>query len=183
MALHLGHRESIDFDFFSSAPLRASELLSTLPFARDAQILQSGRETVTLRIDRGGPVILSFFGNLSFGQLSAPEVVAPGGIKIASLPDLMATKLKAVFQRSEAKDYFDIAAILETGVSLAAGLGGAIALFGTNFNPALPLKALTYYGDGDLESVPEQVRKRLIAAVSETRELPEMKVHSSIIGG
>lgn len=180
VALRLGHRSSIDFDFFSSSPVSVPELEATLPFARDAQILRSESNTVTLRIDRGGPVTLSFFGNLSFGQLAAPD--ESGGIKIASLADLMATKLKAVFQRSEAKDYFDIAAMIEAGVSLASGLGGAVALFGPNFNPTLSLKALSYFGDGDLKTVPDEVRAGLMAAVKETRELPARELHAPTIG-
>ncbi|MGI8436928.1 MAG: nucleotidyl transferase AbiEii/AbiGii toxin family protein [Chthoniobacterales bacterium] len=181
LALRLGHRQSIDFDFFSSSPFKLDDLSRSLPFLREAEILVSEPNTLTLRIDRSGPVTVSFFGNLSFGQL-VPPALTPGGIKIASLPDLMATKLKTVFQRSEAKDYRDIAAILETGLSLATGLAGAVALFGPNFNPALPLKALSYFGDGDLGALPEVVKARLIDAVKQTRELPRVDRHSRVIG-
>lgn len=165
LALRLGHRQSIDFDFFSAARLDLAELSSLIPFLSQAEVLQSAPETVTLRLDRAGPVFVSFFGNLAFGQLAGPEPAAPHGIKIASLDDLMATKLKVVAQRAESKDYIDIAAMLKSGVSLARGLGGAIALFGPNFNPALSLKALTYFGDGDLASVSSEIRQFLIAAV------------------
>ncbi|MEP6821490.1 MAG: nucleotidyl transferase AbiEii/AbiGii toxin family protein [Chthoniobacterales bacterium] len=180
LAMRLGHRQSIDFDFFSSSPLNLEEL--QLPFLRDAEVLQREPNTATLRVDRGGSVIVSFFGNLSFGQLESPAIAEPGGVKIASLADLMATKLKTVVQRSEAKDYVDIAAILETGMSLATGLAGANALFGPSFNSALPLKALVYFGDGDLETLPSGVREQLLAAVMNTRELPTMGRHGPIIG-
>lgn len=180
LALRLGHRQSIDFDFFSSSPFVLEDL--KLPFLSDAEVLQREPNTVTLRVDRGGPVIISFFGNISFGQLEPPAVAEPGGVKIASLADLMATKLKTVVQRSEAKDYVDIAAILETGMSLATGLAGACALFGPNFNSMLPLKALTYFGDGDLESVPLAVKEQLWAAVKQTRELPTLERHGLVIG-
>ena len=182
LALRLGHRQSLDFDFFSSAPLEMELLLATLPFAKEAEILQSGPNTLTLRLDRADPVTVSFFGDLSFGQLAAPDIAGPTATKIASLADLMATKLKAVFQRSEAKDYVDIATIIRAGISLENGLAGAIALFGPNFNPALPLKALTYFGDGDLSSVPPEIREYLIAAVKETREFPKMGLHARTIG-
>lgn len=55
LALRLGHRQSLDFDFFSSAPLDMENLLSVLPFVQGAEILQSGPNTLTLRIDRAGP--------------------------------------------------------------------------------------------------------------------------------
>jgi hypothetical protein len=182
LALRLGHRQSLDFDFFSSAPVELEPLSTTIPFVREAEILQSGPNTLTLRMDRGGPVTVSFFGNLSYGQLAAPDVAAPDGVKIASLADLMATKLKTVFQRSESKDYIDIAALIASGISLEKGLSGAIALFGPNFNPALPLKALTYFGDGDLGLVPPAIRECLIAAVKETHEFTRVKLHTRTIG-
>jgi len=182
LALRLGHRQSSDFDFFSSAPFLTPDLLAAVSFASGAEILQSEPNTLVLRIDRDGPVTASFFGNLSFGQLAPPDLVGSAGIRIASLADLMATKLKAVFQRSESKDYIDIAMIIQAGVSLSAGLGGAIALFGPDFNPALPLKALTYFGDGDLHMLPQDLKKRLISAVRETNELPTVELHAPIIG-
>jgi hypothetical protein len=182
LALRLGHRQSLDFDFFSSAPFTAHELSAALPFLQGAEILQSEANTLVVRIDRDGPVTVSFFGNLSFGQLETPDRVASAGIKIASLADLMATKLRAVFQRSESKDYIDIATMIRAGVSLPAGLGGAITLFGANFNPALPLKALTYFRDGDLAMVPPEMRECLISAVKNTHELPKVKLHAPIIG-
>ncbi len=182
LALRLAHRQSIDFDFFSTAPLDLPRLIEGLPWAGAAEILQRDTNTLTLRVDRGGPVVVSFFGNLSFGQLLPPEVARPAGIKIASLTDLLATKLKAVIQRSEAKDYVDIATMMERGVSLAAGLSGAVALFGPTFNPVLPLKALTYFGDGDLAMVPSEVRERLVRGVKETEELPKVNLHATTIG-
>jgi hypothetical protein len=182
LALRLGHRQSLDFDFFSSAPIKLEDLAATIPLVKEAEILQSGPNTLTLRIDRGGPVTISFFGNLSFGQLAAPDLVAPAGLKIASFPDLMATKLKTVFQRSESKDYIDIATMIRSGFSLGKGLGGAITLFGPHFNPALPLKALTYFGDGDLGLVPPEMRECLIAAVKETHQFPKVVLHARTIG-
>ncbi len=182
LALRLGHRQSLDFDFFSSAPIEFEKLSATVPSLGEAELLQSTLNTLTFRLNRGGPVTVSFFGGLSFGQLAAPDLSGPHGIKIASLADLMATKLKTIFQRSESKDYIDIATMIRSGESLAKGLGGAIALFGPNFNPALPLKALTYYDDGDLGSVPLDVRQCLVAAVKEIHELPQVTSHSRTIG-
>lgn len=40
LALRLGHRASVDFDFFSSAPLDHRALSGALPFLRDAEVLQ-----------------------------------------------------------------------------------------------------------------------------------------------
>jgi hypothetical protein len=60
---------------------------------------------------------------------------------VASLDDLMATKLKATLDRAEAKDYRDIVEMISAGVSLAAGLCAF-------------KRAIGYFGDGDLNTTP-----------------------------
>lgn len=84
---------------------------------------------------------------------------------MASLLDLAVTKVKAIQDRAEAKDYLDIAKLLEEGVDLAQALGAARAIYGEAFNPILSLKALCYFADGDLSSLPEDIRSRLTGAV------------------
>ncbi len=61
LALRLGHQQSLDFDFFSSAPVGLDICSATIPFVKGAQILQSGPNTLTLRIGRGGPVTIFVF--------------------------------------------------------------------------------------------------------------------------
>ena len=61
-------------------------------------------------------------------------------------------------------------------------LGGAIALFGPNFNPALPLKALTYFEDGDLDSLSPEARECLITAVKNVRDIPSVAPQADVIG-
>jgi len=85
-------------------------------------------------------------------------------VRAASLLDLAGTKLKALLQRVEAKDYRDIAALLEHGIKLEDILGSARALFGMAFNPLIAQKALCYFKGGDLDSLETDVRDRLLAA-------------------
>ena len=179
IALRLGHRSSQDFDFFSSRPFETASLLAAIAFASDAAILQSAANTLTLQVDRGGPVKLSFFGGLSFGRVGTPEALANQSFSIASLPDLFAAKLKVLWQRAEAKDYIDVAAILSTGLSLEYGLGCAAALSDAQFNPAIVLKALTYFEDGDLPSLDLTTRQFLIEAAATVREIPEVRCVAS----
>lgn len=182
IALRLGHRSSEDFDFFSSKPFQADGLLEALSFGHEAEVLQRDARTLTLRIERAGPVKLSFFGGLTFGQVAAPDEIDSQSFKIATLRDLMATKLKVLWQRAEAKDYLDVAAILHAGFSLEEGLGCAQALYGENFNPAIVLKALTFFEDGDLKTLTADVREFLIQAARNVREIPEVRVRSAHIG-
>ncbi|MFI5012637.1 MAG: nucleotidyl transferase AbiEii/AbiGii toxin family protein [Hyphomicrobiales bacterium] len=51
-----------------------------------------------------------------------PLETRDGTLLVASLEDVMATKLKATLDRAEARDYRDIAEMLSAGVSLSRGL-------------------------------------------------------------
>jgi hypothetical protein len=75
--------------------------------------------------------------------------------------DLGGTKVKALLQRVEAKDYLDMAALLDAGVPIEQILGAARALFGPPFNPLLAQKTLAYFEGGDLASLPEGVKETL----------------------
>src|ERR1022692_2167177 len=62
IALHLGHRESVDFDFFGDCTFDPVKLAADLPFMAKAEITQSEPNTLTGIVDRGGAVKISFFG-------------------------------------------------------------------------------------------------------------------------
>jgi hypothetical protein len=87
----------------------------------------------------------------------------------------MAAKLKVIWQRAEAKDYLDVAATLRAGLSLEYALGCAMALHGPHFNPAIVLKALTFFQDGDLPTLSAETQKLLIEAAANVREIPELR--------
>lgn len=175
IALRLGHRNSEDFDFFSSQEFAVATLLDALSFSPDAEVLQAAPNTLSLRVERDGPVKLSFFCGLSFGRVADPDWLEGQSFGIASLADLMAAKLKVLWQRAEAKDYLDVAAMIRAGLSLEYGLGCATALYGVQFNPAIVLKALTYFEDGDLPTLAPDVRQRLIDAAANVRDIPEIR--------
>jgi len=168
IALRLGHRTSVDFDFFSNLPFLPGELEKRIPWLAESQRLQSAPNTLTCLVDRKGPVKVSFFGDLKLGRVGEPEWVEEPGIWVASLLDLAATKVKVVQDRAEAKDYNDVAAMLEHGMDLAKALGAARAIYGDRFNPLLSLKALSFFQDGDLPTLPPTARTRLVAAARST---------------
>jgi hypothetical protein len=166
IALHLGHRNSVDFDFFGERPLDASNVTLSLPYLVGATITQREPNTLSCIVERGGPVKLSFFGVPRLRKLQAPLIAADNGLRIASLLDLAAMKVRVVQLRAEARDYIDIDALLVEGrVDLSAALGAAQAIYGEEFNPQISLKALTYFEEDNLAGLPRQVRDRLISAV------------------
>jgi len=178
LALRLGHRASIDFDFFSNASFDPDQLAAKMPYLRDAEHLQVAPNTLTCRVDRGGPVLVSFFGGLGLGQVAAPEQVRDMPLHVASLLDIAGTKAAVVQKRAEVKDYLDIDALLRQGIDLSTVLAAGLIVYGRTFNPLITLKALSYFDD--LPKLPGEVRARLrkaAEAVDATR-LPTLTAYA-----
>src|SRR5713226_221415 len=125
LALRLGHRQSEDFDFFSNRPFQPTSLRESIPYLKHAEMTQFQDNTLTAIVDRNGPVKLSFFGSLGIKRVQDPDIAEENGIQIASLFDLLASKLQTVQLRAEAKDYRDVLSTLDAGLSLAEGLAAA----------------------------------------------------------
>lgn len=174
VGLRLGHRTSLDFDFFSSESFSPQDLLAAIPFLLDGVPLQSQSNTLTVLLERDGEVKISFFGNLTIGRVGEPDTAGDIGLAVASKLDLAATKARVVIERAERKDYLDMAALLRSGIQLANALGAAGALYGSRFNPMITLKALSYFADGDLPKLPDEVRSFLIDQASQVREIPQI---------
>jgi hypothetical protein len=176
LALRIGHRQSEDFDFFSNMPFHPNSLRDSVPYLKHAEMTQFQDNTLTALVDRNGPVKLSFFGSLGMKRAQDPDIAEENGVQVASLLDLLASKLKTIQSRAEAKDYRDIVASFDAGLSLAEGLAAAAAIYGKNFNGALSLKALTFFEDGDLPRLPPATQKRLLEAATSVniRELPSV---------
>ena len=164
LALYLGHRSSVDFDFFSDLPFDPDHLAQTLPYLKDAERVQVAANTLTCRVDRGGPVLVSFFGDLDLGQVAAREQVHDMKLHVASLLDIGGTKAAVVQKRAEIKDYLDIDALLRHGIDLPTLLAAGAVVYGRQFNPLLTVKALSYFDD--LPGLPPEVRTRLSTAVA-----------------
>lgn len=108
--------------------------------------------------------------------LQEPTVVA--GVRIAGLPDLMATKLKVVAQRGEHRDYFDLQQIEQRArLSVEEGINYFLA----RFEPRDPddavgaiVRALGYMDDvDDDEQIP--IRKDEVARYWRRRQPDVLK--------
>lgn len=187
IALRLGHRQSVDFDFFTERPLASDKLIAHLPFLRKASVLQEAPDTRTFVVvpdaAESAPVKLSFFGSIDFGRVGWPQQTDDGVAWVAATEDLLATKLKVILQRAERKDYIDIVCMLRGGADLAHGLAAARALYGPAFQPSESLKAMSWFHDGDLPELGKDARTTLIEAASAVRTLPEVSVRSRVLAG
>lgn len=183
IALRLGHRISIDFDFFSDKPLNREAIKIAFPFLAQSVTLQDQDNAWSVLVhdeqSEPGYVKISFFGAIGFGRVGEPDCTNDGVMQVASFADLMATKVKVILQRAEAKDYRDIAAMINAGNSLSHGLAAARTLFGPNFQPGESLKALVFYDDGDLNTLTAAEKNTLAIAVKNVRQLPEVTILSN----
>src|SRR5438105_1886420 len=80
LALHLGHRQSVDFDFFGDRTIDPATLAAELPFLSAARVTQREKNTLSALVDRGGEVMVSFFGLPDFRRLRQPLRAPDNGL-------------------------------------------------------------------------------------------------------
>jgi hypothetical protein len=182
IALRLAHRTSLDFDFFSARPLRKRDIDQHFPFMRSAAVLEEAPNTLVVLVeDADGQTKLSFFGGTSIGHINEPSLTSDGTLLIASPEDLLATKLKAILDRADVKDYIDIAALLRAGLSLERCLAGFAQMF--NGEPATVLRAIGYFEDGDVHELSSEDRRLLITARNNVGPLPMISIQRGSLAG
>lgn len=147
LALRIGHRKSEDLDFFTTRSFDEN-----LP-AREI----AGFQTIQ---QYRGTVHGVFNGvRVSFLYYPVPLIKEPchwEGIKIASIPDLIGEKFKTVSQRGAKKDFCDLYAAFNSGISIQQGCQYFKQRFdNTGIQYYSVLKGLTYFEDA--ESDPEPV--------------------------
>jgi len=175
VALHLGHRVSVDFDFFRTEPVGKKEIETSFAFMRDSRTIQEDKNTlVAIAPMPSGPVKIAFFGGLGIGRINEPLATRDSTLLVASIEDLLATKLKAILDRAEARDYRDISVMLSAGASLEKGLGAFAKMYAKD--PGLALRAMGYFKDGDLPSLPKSDQDTLRQARDRVLEIPEVAI-------
>jgi hypothetical protein len=113
---------------------------------------------------------------MTLGRVGEPLQTRDGTLLVASLEDLMVTKLKATLDRAEARDYRDIARMISAGVSLSSGLGAFKKMF--NGEPSQVLRSIGFFKDGDLPTLSKADQRLLRNARDQVVEVPEVHVTS-----
>jgi len=158
VALHLGHRRSLDLDWFTHGTIGDSMVLAS-EISRGALSLESTSAAPgTLHAVARG-VKLSFF-SYEYPLLSPLVALEDYGCCMASLSDLAAMKLSAVAQRGSRRDFLDIYAIGKWHISLRDMLSLYVQKFGTPDTAHL-LYGLSYFDDADREPMPPLLREGL----------------------
>jgi hypothetical protein len=80
------------------------------------------------------------------------------------MEDLLGTKLAALLQRVEARDYRDMAAAVRCGHSLGQAIAACMTLYGGTVPAAECLRTVTYFEGSDLRSLTAEERQLLVDA-------------------
>jgi len=147
IALHIGHRESLDFDLFTKHPDTTFDTRNILRKLRahvsiDHSIRNEAQELTVI----GDGVQFTFF---HFDYAVPCDVRFADIIDIPDLLTLSAMKMFALGQRAKWKDYVDLYFVMRDHFSLGEIAARAKELFGGEFNERLVRQQLSYFTDVD----------------------------------
>lgn len=142
IALHIGHRESIDFDLFSYEEFKSVNIKRRIERMMPLHNVLVNRSSEFTFMLRG--VKITFF---QFPFKIKYEKRLDDVISIPSLLTLAAMKAFALGQRSKWKDYVDLYFIFRDYYSLDEVARKADKLFGNNFNGKIFRTQLSYFDD------------------------------------
>ena len=143
LALQLGHRDSIDFDFFSEKDFKTKDLFEKLKEIfknHKIQKVQDEKNTLTIIVDEN--IKLSFF---AYKYLLLNPLISEEYIRLASVEDIACMKLSAIVSRSREKDYVDLYYILQDN-KLVKLLWLSQKKF-PSLDANLIIKSITYFDD------------------------------------
>jgi len=162
IALHIGHRRSIDFDLFKFNPLRPKKIIETIsdfdyPYVVTRRVTEQLNATVH-------DVKFTFF-QYPF-QINATEKLADI-LKLPTLLDLAAMKAYAMGRRSKWKDYVDLYFLIKDNYTVSQISDRSTDIFGQLFSEKLFRAQMSYFEDIDFsepvefigEPIPENTIK------------------------
>lgn len=157
LALRMGHRKSIDFDFFSQLFLLQESDRAALITAMQSDVEIKVRTSIdgTLHL-LVGDVFTSFF---HYPYVLLNPCDSWHGIDVASIMDIAAMKISAVQSRGLRKDFIDL-----YWISRESGFARVIDAAVRRF-PKYPglireaLRALVYFEDAEKEPMPKMLQK------------------------
>lgn len=155
LALHLGHRISVDLDFFTEKEVMADSLVKKiketgLPF----QEISEGEGYLVALVD--GIKFSIFHYDYPF-----TDPVVYKGVRIAGILDIAAMKIIAISQRGTKRDFVDMYFILQNVPFHKAAEHLVRRFGGERINPVHIGKSLTYFADADPNYDPDFTGKKV----------------------
>lgn len=146
LALQIGHRQSVDLDFFGIVPYDTTTLVQLLSELGNIIVLQDS------------PAIHIFLINgvkVDFVDFKFPwrqEPLEEDGVRLAQLEDIAAMKVTAAIGRGTKKDFIDIATLLQI-YTLKQILDFYQSKY-PNSSLFMATKSLLYFDDAEKDAMP-----------------------------
>lgn len=144
IALHLGHRQSIDFDLFSNKPFDNADLRKI--------IVKTNKIDRVVFDEKGQYTIVANGVRFTFLEYPFHLSFHKNAVENINLPDLLtlaAMKAYALGRRAKWKDYVDMYFIIKKYKGLSAIVTRATSMFGKEFNEKVFRVQLSYFADID----------------------------------
>lgn len=179
LALQMGHRDSIDFDFFSEHPFDTVALYGELTslFSKHG-LLKTQEEKNTLSLIIDGTIRMSFF---SYPYPLLQPLVEEPYLNLASIEDIACMKLSAITGRAVEKDYVDLYFILRH-ISLSELLAYSVRKH-PSLDTNLVLKSLVYFDDISREPIKFTTGKSVAFEDVQSALKEAVKTMGTIVGG
>ncbi len=151
LALHYGHRYSIDLDLFGIHNIKQDSLIGLLKsYDINVKEYYSSEQIFTLFCNDIKVDIVKFDLPL------LENIKSADGIKLASVKDIAAMKLYAITGRGTKKDFVDLFFLLED-FSLSEMLD-FFAYKYKDIDPFLVIKSLSYFEDAEKYPMPKMIK-------------------------
>lgn len=148
LAIQLGHRKSIDLDWFSQSDFANGDIKNILSEIGRFKIIAEGAGTIHGELDGVRVTFLHYKYGLLYPLLSFEN------INLADEKDIAAMKIDAVSSRGSKKDFFDLFFLLEK-YSLSDMIGFFEQKFiDIEYNKLHILKSLAYFEDAESDPSP-----------------------------
>jgi len=158
LALQIGHRFSVDLDFFSDLPEAVDQ-----EHRKAILNILTNDPSLMVTWDKDGTFVAHWRGvGVSFFRLDRHPLTKPpisiGGIQVATVEEIGAMKLAAILSRGSRKDYIDLYFILQQTTLTQLFEISAIKY---PYNAAFPIfavRALAYFDDAESDPMPRMIR-------------------------
>ena len=159
LSLQIGHRFSVDLDFFSDSP-------EAVGLDHRKAILDILKDDPSLMVtwDKEGTFTAHWRGvGVSFFRLDRHPLTKPPisieGIRVASVDEIGAMKLAAILSRGTRKDYIDLYFILQqTSLTDLFELSAIKYPYNAAFS-TFAVRALAFFDDAESDPMPRMIKK------------------------
>lgn len=149
LALQIGHRQSIDFDFFTSNSFDGKRIIKNLMEYGKFELFSESADTLHGSLDG---VQISFF---KLEEKLLQKTIDREHMHVASMLDIAVMKLNAISGRGTKKDFIDLYFLLKI-FSLPELFKKYVFKYGKAVsNNYHLLKSLTYFGDAENQPMPK----------------------------